>query len=306
MRRLALLLFLLPLVLASHAAEEDAGTAALPFLRLGVGARALAMGEAYAADAHGVEAAVLNPAALANLRRYEVSFTHDEHLVETSFEFGAFGLPISGGEAGGVALAGRYLSYGEMQGYDQYGMPTETFTAGDLAVGAAYGLRLFKGFSAGVSLNYLYSRIDDVNVSGFSADAGLLYQPLERLRLGFVAQNLGPTITYDELESPLPATLRLGAAGEVFNDPRHRVTLAADGVYPIYDEPYGALGLQYTLYDTASLRGGYRVGHDSASFSFGVGLHFFLWQSVLLNVDYAYADYGDLEAAHLFSLNLGF
>lgn len=305
MRALPLLLVVILLV-ACVTASEKAGTAALPFLRLGVGARALAMGEAYAAGAVGAEAAVLNPAALGNLSRYQVSFTHDIHLLDTSFDYGAFALPLAEGRAGGAALAVRYLSYGEMQGYDEHGVPTDTFTAGDLALGLAYGIPLFPGFCAGVGLNYLYSKLDDVTANGFSVDLGLLYQPLERLRVGFVAQNLGPSVTYETLESPLPAVLRLGAAGEVFNNPRHRITLAADGVYPFYSDPYGALGLQYTLYDTVSLRGGYRVEHDTAGLSFGAGLHFYLWERVLLDVDYAYVDYGELQASHLFSLNIGF
>jgi opacity protein-like surface antigen len=305
MRRPLVLALCLLTVSAVAAAEEDAGTAALPFLRLGIGARALALGEAYAADAAGAEAAVLNPALLASSNRYHVAFTHDEYPVDTAYEFGAFSVPL-GAEAGTVALAIRYLSHGEMTRYDESGAPRGTFTAGDAAFGIAYGVRLFGGLSAGVNLNYLYSRLDDVTANGFAADVGLAYQPLERLRFGFTAANLGPEITYDEHPSPLPATLRLGAAGEVVNDPRHRVTLLADGVYPLYDEPYGCFGLQYTLYDTASLRGGYRLGHDTATFSFGAGVYFYLWESLLLSVDYAYADYGDLEVSHLFSLNLGF
>ena len=305
MRRLIILVLCVLSVTVVSAAEEDAGTSAMPFLRLGIGARSLALGEAFVADASGAEAAVLNPALLKRERRYGVAFTHDEYLVDTAFEFGSFAVPL-GSEAGTVALSMRYLSHGEMTRYDESGAPQGTFTAGDAAFGIAYGVGLFSGFSVGVNLNYLYSRLDDVTANGFSADIGLAYQPLERLRFGFTASNLGPDVTYDELASPLPATLRLGAAGEVINDPRHRVTLLADGVYPLYDEPYGCFGLQYTLFDTASLRGGYRVGHDTATFSFGAGVNLFLWETVLISVDYAYADYSDLEASHLFSLNLGF
>jgi len=106
------------------------------------------------------------------------------------------------------------------------------------------------------------------------------------------------------LESPLPITLRLGAAGEVIDTPRHRITLLADGIYPVYGEPYGAFGLQYTLLDLISFRGGYRLDHDTATFSFGAGFQFGLWETVLLNLDYAYADYGDLDVTHLFTLGL--
>lgn len=292
------------LALTTMAAEEDAGTAALPFLRLGVGARALALGEAFVADALDAEAAVLNPALLSKNRRHSVTFTHDEYLADLTFEFGAYALPLAGGEAGSVALSVRYLSYGTLQGYDEDGVPTGDFPAADLAAGVSYGVEIFQGFGAGATINYVYSRIDDANASTIAFDLGLSYQPLNRLRFGLTAANLGPDVKYVTLESPLPITLRLGAAGEVIDEPRHRITLLADGVYPVYGKPYGAFGLQYTLLDLISFRGGYRLGHDTATFSFGAGFQFALWGSVLLNLDYAYADYGDLDATHLFTLGL--
>jgi hypothetical protein len=183
-------------------------------------------------------------------------------------------------------------------------VPTGEFPAADLAAGVSYGVELFEGFGAGAAVNYIYSRIDDANASTIAFDVGLSYQPLNRLRFGLTAANLGPDVKYVSLESPLPVTVRLGAAGEILDEPRHRITLLADGVYPVYDEPYGAFGLQYTLFDLISLRGGYRLGHDTATFSFGAGFQFALWKSVLLNLDYAYADYGDLDATHLFTLGL--
>ncbi|HUT99792.1 MAG TPA: PorV/PorQ family protein [bacterium] len=289
---------------AAMAAEEDAGTACFPFLRLGVGARSLALGEAFVADARDAEAAVLNPALLSKNRRHAVTFTHDEYLADLTFEFGAYAFPVAGGEAGSIAVAARYISYGTLQGYDEYGVPTAEFPAADLAAGVSYGIELFQGFGAGATVNYIYSRIDDVNTSTVAFDLGLSYQPLNALRLGFTAANLGPDVKYVSLESPLPVTLRLGAAGDVLDLPRHRVTLFADGVYPVYAKPYGAFGLEYTMFDLVSFRGGYRLGHDTATFSFGVGFQFALWESVLLNLDYAYADYGDLDATHLFTLGL--
>ena len=295
---------ILLIAMAGMAAEEDVGTAALPFLRLAVGARALALGEAFAADALGAEAAVLNPALLSKNRRHSVTFTHDEYLADLTFEFGAYAMPLAGGEAGSVAFSVRYLSYGTLQGYDEFGVPTDEFVAGDLAAGVSYGVALFEGLGAGATINYVYSRIDDATASTISFDVGLSYQPLNRLRFGLIATNLGPDVRYVSLESPLPTTLRLGAAGEIIDFPGHRISLLADGIYPVYDEPYGAFGLEYTLYDLVSLRGGYRLGHDTATFSFGAGFQFALWGSVLLNLDYAYADYGDLDATHLFTLGL--
>lgn len=299
-----ILLCLIIFTMTALAAEEDAGTAAFPFLRLGVTARSLSMGEAYTADTYGAAAAVLNPAFLGTNLRHSVAFTHDEYLSDLTMEFVSYAMPLNYGAAGSVAVGMRYFSYGEMAGYDDQGLPTGSFPAADLAVTVAYGVEAFGNFYTGAGISYVYSRLDDATANAISFDLGLAWKPYDELSVGFTANHLGPDAKYVELESPQPTTLRLGLAGNLELDPRHRLTLLTDGIYPLYGKPYGALGLEYTGWDFFSLRGGYRLGHDSADFSAGAGVHFPLWKSVLLELDYAYVNYGDLETSHLFTLGL--
>lgn len=71
------------------------GTTSVNFLKLGVGARAVSMGEAFASVADDVYAVYWNPAGLVQLERKEVSFTHMEYLESIRYEWLAAAYPIS-------------------------------------------------------------------------------------------------------------------------------------------------------------------------------------------------------------------
>ena len=51
--------------------HQKAGTHAMPFLKIGVGAKAIGMGESQAADANDLYASYWNPAGLANIQRQQ-------------------------------------------------------------------------------------------------------------------------------------------------------------------------------------------------------------------------------------------
>src|SRR4051812_46483804 len=61
---------------SAQAATGRAGTASADFLKLGVGARYLAMGEAATAVADDANAIFWNPANIARLKRSSISFTY--------------------------------------------------------------------------------------------------------------------------------------------------------------------------------------------------------------------------------------
>src|SRR5688572_18755571 len=67
--------------------NQRAGTSSLQFLKIGVGARATAMGETFIAVSNDITALYWNPAGLMQFTEYGAHFSHNEWLVDLNHEF---------------------------------------------------------------------------------------------------------------------------------------------------------------------------------------------------------------------------
>src|ERR1017187_8620383 len=90
------------------------GTTSADILKIGVGARAIGMGEAYTAQADDSSSLYWNPAGLALMQEREASFMYDKAYQGMSFQNANVGIPIENGAIGGSL---SYLSYGDIPGY---------------------------------------------------------------------------------------------------------------------------------------------------------------------------------------------
>src|SRR5258705_452634 len=72
---------------------QRAGTSSATFLRIGIGARAVGMGEAFVAVANDPSAIYWNPAGLASLQRRELSISHVQWPADVTYEHVTLILP---------------------------------------------------------------------------------------------------------------------------------------------------------------------------------------------------------------------
>src|SRR5882672_6233688 len=100
---------------------SDPGTTAANFLKLGVGPRAIAMGNAQVGLANDVYATYWNPAGLAGLGTPEAGFVQNQYLQNISEQYLAFAYPKT--RAGAFAGSLTYLNAGTFPGYDAAGNP---------------------------------------------------------------------------------------------------------------------------------------------------------------------------------------
>src|SRR5437762_4483401 len=73
--------------------SQRAGTSSGSFLKIGVGARAAALGEAFVAVANDPSAIYWNPAGLASMQRQEFQLSHLEWPADIRYEFLAYVVP---------------------------------------------------------------------------------------------------------------------------------------------------------------------------------------------------------------------
>ena len=113
---ITLILSCLPVSADSTDIHENAGTRAMTFLKIGVGAKAMGMAESQVAATDDLYASYWNPAGLSRLQKPQLALMHNEWFAEINHEFVGFALPIQNNNIVGVSA--NFLSFGELQGRD--------------------------------------------------------------------------------------------------------------------------------------------------------------------------------------------
>ncbi|MYB63953.1 PorV/PorQ family protein, partial [Candidatus Poribacteria bacterium] len=222
--------------------HENAGTRAMTFLKIGIGAKAIGMGESHVAAADDLYASYWNPAGLVKLQKPQLALMHNERFADINYEHIGVAFPI--GEKNSVGASVNYQSYGEMQGRDQEGNETELFNAYDLAMVLSYARGFGDSLAVGVNAKLLREQIADENGSGFAFDFGGMYtMPDLPLSFGINAQHIGPRIKYVEEAFLLPFTLRIGAAYRLWNE---SFLVTMDFIRPTDNHNSFGVGLGYT------------------------------------------------------------
>lgn len=278
----------------------DKGTSGAQFLKLPVGARAAAMGEAYSSVTKDADALHWNPAALASLSGRSASFSHTALFGELNHDFLAYAQPFG---KGAVGAGVQYLSAGKVMETDDFGFETGgVMRPRDMAVSLAYARSI--GWAAlGLSLKYIDSRLAG-SASAFAADIGALVWVSARLKLAFAAQNLGGRLKFDRESDPLPVNYKLGTSWEIGG----AWLGALDINFPRDNKPFSGLGAEYR-FNTGEWAFSGRLGYNTRTagdisgggLSMGGGVGF-----CSSRLDYAFIPFGAIGAAHIFSLSAGF
>ena len=279
----------------------EPGSSGFTFLRLGNGARAGGMGEAFTAVADDATSIYWNPAGMAAVEEVELNLTHNEWLMGIRFEQATVVNEMWGGAAG-LSFTGLY--YGSLDRYGEYPSltPDGTFSPYDLAVSLGYARDIIPNVALGAAFKIIYSKIDFESATGYAFDLGLSHKSkIEGLTLAAAMLNLGPQTSFVEEKFYPPFQLRLGGAYNIRKEAlRGGLILAADVVFPNDNDAKLHFGLEYAYQRQLMLRFGYKSGYDVQGATMGAGI---VWKS--LRFDYAFMpiDY-ELGDAHRFSLTV--
>lgn len=279
--------------------HENAGTRAMTFLKIGVGAKAIGMGDSQVAATDDLYASFWNPAGLTKLQRPQLALMHNEWFAEINQEFVGMAFPI--GKSNTVGISANFLSFGDIQGRDQDGNLTEIFRPYNIAMTLSYARGIGQSLALGINAKYMREQISDEKGTGVAFDFGGMYAPSNLpITFGINAQNVGPRVKYVEDAFQLPFVLRLGTAYRFFND---NAILAMDFIRPTDNDNAIGLGIGYTIANILQIRTGYKYqlgGNDLGAISGltgGFGLSILRFQ-----IDYALVSFGDLGLTHRLSL----
>jgi type IX secretion system protein PorV len=328
-----LVLILLPVFV--FAGFPKAGTVAAPFLKIGAGARAIALGGNYVGIANDVTALYWNPAGITKLDRISFSATHTQWFADIKHNAVMFSVPIDNSSAFGIEVL--HLTSGDIEQttIDEQEGNGIFYDATDFSMGVAYARALTDRFSVAVKGKYITQTLYNEESSTFAIDFGTIYKTeFKGLTIGMNLANFGGNMqmvgndlsraevdpnTGQEFETqfkteswPLPIIFRVGIAMDIvgneetfFPNEENRLTLAIDGNHPNDNNETLGAGLEYVWNDLLALRMGYKGNHDSENFSFGGGLNLIL-SGLHFNFDYAYGDLGDLDTVQRFTAGIAF
>lgn len=230
-----------------------------------------------------------------------------------------------------------YLSQGEQQGTDESGNETVTFNSYQVALGVNYAAPILDNLGVGVGVKYFRDELapDDATQDKRSGsgdswgfDFGVHYRPIDMVKLGVAYVNGGPDITFVDADQsdPMPKTLRLGTAVEVFRSELQRVTAVfdwyayKDAILPGFMRDKGILvedddttvigaGAEWAYLESMFVRAGYKRDKegDIVDATFGFGFDLERWTNQSINFDYASVPQADgLQRVHRFSFGFDF
>jgi hypothetical protein len=284
-----------------------AGSAGYQSLKIGVGAREVAMGEAASAVTTSAASVFWNPGALALVERSEVLFSHTAWINGSRQEAAVAAVPVGSYV---VALSAMQFAIEEFE-ETTVQAPNGTgrmVSAGDLVLGLAVARRFTDKLTIGLQAKYFRETLDDFAFGNVMFDIGTVYHTgFHNLRLAFALQHFGPDKKLLKTDFRTPLLFRLGVAEDFLKADDHRFTVALDLIHPTDNTEWVNIGVELELLKMFAVRGGYRLLADEGNLTLGAGVLSPELGPVALGLDYAYASFGSvLGATHRISLTVGF
>jgi hypothetical protein len=334
----AVLIAVLGLCLPAYAQFAKVGTVGLKFLDIGVGGRALAMGEAYSAVANDASAIFWNPAGIASVKENDFFMGYTNWPADINLYSGAF---VKKTNIGHLGASFTILNTGLMNRTtprDPDGDFGGSFAYEDWAIGGSFARYLTDRFAFGTNVKVIREKLADWDHTGWAVDIGTYYETgFKSLRIGMAILNFGPDFQYDikdydgipvsapynghpngldenrdgiidndlqEKAVPLPLTFRAGIAFEALQTATSKVTVSAELAHPSDNEERYNFGGEYWYNELIAIRAGWKLNSDEGGFTAGAGIKLPVLTGAYF--DYAYNDLGLLQGVHRGSFSITF
>jgi hypothetical protein len=298
----SLILSLLTVAVLGTAMARDndkAATTGATFLKLGVGARAAALGNSVVGSSIDAGGLYWNPAALGMVKNTDVMLGYDKWFEKMQHGYLGIAMP---GSMGTTSLGVIYFNSGPMTrteaapsgGYVDKGEYSNT----DAALMFGYGVRLFGETNLGVTVKGVYESLAGESAFAFGGDVGI-YSRIQMVDIGIVGRNIGSKLKFKDEAYALPMQILGGVAVHLTGV---GLTVMASGGSISEGQTQFSFGAEFYPLDFIALRAGYKTGLGEVTGSMkgisgGVGLN-----TSGVRLDYGYNTMGDLGPTHHISL----
>lgn len=327
--------------LSSDAQVRKAGLTGASFLKIGVGARAVALGSAYTTVRGDANQMFWNPAGIAlSGGQTQATFSYNQWIADLShyaagisrdmgdwgtWGFGLVAMGVSDIEANRDVipgfLAGTYTGF-----VDPNTDPTYNYN--DTAVSISWAYQFTDRLSMGLTGKYISQSIDGESARAYAVDAGAIYDiGYKGARIGARINNLGSDMKYYVIGAPLPLIFSVGSSINLVEqeDSGMRLTAMVDATKPQDGEQLLYMAGEFQVAKYLMIRGGYKLNYSGVTdqktdevtrqplsanrteegYTFGAGVAYPMG-GMHIGVDYAYTEFGILDNVHRMTVNIGF
>jgi hypothetical protein len=324
MKKIAILMMSMLFLAQGGFAKDGDGGYAGAFLRMGIGARAKAMGDAFSAVPEDAFSGIYNPALLPHLAGRQAAISFAFLPLDRKLDYVGYAQPLNPKRAegedeaplrAGFALAWIHAGVNNIDGRDLAGNHTQDYSFSENAFYLSFALSPHKKFSLGVSGKVLYSRIPDISSDnsaltsrGFGLDIGAYFSPIPDLNMAVVLRDNMSKYTWNtekvwergtSVTNPFPKVMRAAVA---YRPPMRWLLVSAEVEDSKEQNPRYHVGAEAHMPEIGALR----VGLDDGRPTFGLGFGFKVL-GTLLDLNYAYVAPDEAPGAdHIFSWHFGF
>jgi len=282
-----LLLLSLTFIVFLHAESDANAGYAGAFLRMGLGARASAMGNSGVActgDGFGI---YYNPASLAFLREKQVALTYSFLSLDRQFHYAGISLPVE--PQAGLGVAWLHAGVKNIEGRTSTGYVDEIYETGEDLFLISFANAFHPQVSVGLNFKILRNQMLDISATGLGFDLGVMYRPFEWLAAGLQLKDIMSGYTWntqdlfgEEGGNYTEHFLQVVKVGLAIQPALHwmlsgDVEVSEENIWQTY------CGAEYVYRNLAYLR----AGMNNASPTFGAGLAYGFLANINTQLDYA-------------------
>ncbi len=252
-------------------AAEEGGYAGA-FLRMGVGAKALGMGEAFVSVADDASAVHYNPAALSFVGKRVFTSAYRALSLGRRFSYLGYAQPLR--HEAGVGIGWISAGLDDIDGRDEDGQPTRKFSDSENAITFCFSKRTIPHLAFGLAIRYFQQKLAGVSTNTVGLGFGGIYKKEKKFSVGFSVQNLRSKYSWDTKElwergttttDTIPTNYRIGFSYWLLNG---RLLTAFDLEKNLKQTMKYHFGVDFKIYKDFNLR----LGYNNDRFAFGGGL----------------------------------
>lgn len=292
-------------------ASENGGYAG-SFLRMGVGARSISMGNTGIAHPTNAYSAFYNPASFGLIEEHLVGLSYSFLSLDRRFEFISFSMKVPPGA--GFSIGWIESGVGDLRSYNSIGEDTGDINHSANAVYFSFGRQFGDRLSVGISFKILFEFINDgteefdYSSNGVGFDFGIIYKVTEDIILGGLVKDVNSKFKANTDKiferggttiDKFPTTYKIGA---FYRSPIDWLNGAYDFEWSNKGLIKHHLGLEAIYKKNLALR----MGLNGSNLVFGAGMDFTIIKTVSY-LDYAFVpSMIDEGSSHVFSWQIMF